>query len=321
MSTVDAPLALPWVVFTLTWWLLSLSVAGAHALLRPRLAGIEPTQRGTLLLALAVLPPTVAALVALLGFAPSVGGRLVNGHCHDDVGCSAHVPVLQTGAGEALLLDSLLVGVTAVTLWLLFKACRRSLAAARMLSGFARPCGRESFRIIDTDELVACCVGLWRPQPLLSRGLVDSLTPQQLAAVVAHEQGHAARRDNLRRWIASICLRPLPRRARARLLADLALAGEQACDRIAAAATGGHRAVVEGLAALQPHAGACGRRASRPGTGDAISARIDALQRPARRVLPASGTAVAVVLIYWMLVVTASYAAHHGAETLLALTH
>ena len=41
--------------------------------------------------------------------------------------------------------------------------------------------------------------GLFRPQLVISRGVVDSLPPEQLAAALEHERGHMIGRDNLKR--------------------------------------------------------------------------------------------------------------------------
>ena len=40
-------------------------------------------------------------------------------------------------------------------------------------------------------------IGIFRPVLVLPEGIRDRLTPEQLAAIVAHELRHAARRDNL----------------------------------------------------------------------------------------------------------------------------
>ena len=43
----------------------------------------------------------------------------------------------------------------------------------------------------------AWTVGIWRPVILVSRGLRESLSPEELQVVLAHEQAHASGRDNL----------------------------------------------------------------------------------------------------------------------------
>lgn len=52
---------------------------------------------------------------------------------------------------------------------------------------------------IDTDTPVLALAGIARPRLLVTRGLVAALTPEELAASVAHEIGHSHARDNLKR--------------------------------------------------------------------------------------------------------------------------
>ena len=51
---------------------------------------------------------------------------------------------------------------------------------------------------VDADEPFACCHGLARPRILITSGLTQLLDQPQLAAVLAHEQHHAHRRDPAR---------------------------------------------------------------------------------------------------------------------------
>ena len=50
-------------------------------------------------------------------------------------------------------------------------------------------------RIIELDLPYSAQIGFWQPQLVVSRGLLDSLTPDQLQAVLAHEQAHLDYRD------------------------------------------------------------------------------------------------------------------------------
>ena len=46
------------------------------------------------------------------------------------------------------------------------------------------------------SAVFAWTVGIWRPVILVSRGLRESLSPEELQVVLAHEQAHASGRDN-----------------------------------------------------------------------------------------------------------------------------
>jgi len=52
-----------------------------------------------------------------------------------------------------------------------------------------------SCRILETPVLFSALVGFWRPELVVSQGLLYVLTPEQLAAVIAHEQAHYYYRD------------------------------------------------------------------------------------------------------------------------------
>ncbi|OKH40026.1 Zn-dependent protease with chaperone function [[Phormidium ambiguum] IAM M-71] len=53
----------------------------------------------------------------------------------------------------------------------------------------------ENCRLFDTDFPYSALIGFWQPELVVSQGLLDSLTPEQLDAVIAHEQAHYYYRD------------------------------------------------------------------------------------------------------------------------------
>lgn len=55
---------------------------------------------------------------------------------------------------------------------------------------------------VDTNEPLAFCAGALRPRVFVSTGLIESLRPLELQAVLLHEAHHAERRDPLRRAAA-----------------------------------------------------------------------------------------------------------------------
>jgi Zn-dependent protease with chaperone function len=52
-----------------------------------------------------------------------------------------------------------------------------------------------SCRVLATPVLFCALVGFWRPELVVSQGLLYVLTPEQLAAAIAHEQAHYHYRD------------------------------------------------------------------------------------------------------------------------------
>jgi Zn-dependent protease with chaperone function len=54
--------------------------------------------------------------------------------------------------------------------------------------------GRQ-VRLLDTKALFAASIGFWQPELVISQGLVQTLSPQQLETVLVHEEGHYHYRD------------------------------------------------------------------------------------------------------------------------------
>lgn len=50
-------------------------------------------------------------------------------------------------------------------------------------------------RLLDTSLLFAGQVGFWNPELVISQGLINTLSPEQLTAVITHEQAHYRYRD------------------------------------------------------------------------------------------------------------------------------
>ena len=92
------------------------------------------------------------------------------------------------------------------------------------------PAAPQRLRTLATAHPVACTMGLWRPQMVLSAGLIADLSPVELAAVVGHEWGHVSRRDPLRLallrfWSEALWFLPIVRalaRDSARIMEDAA---------------------------------------------------------------------------------------------------
>jgi len=150
-----------------------------------------------------------------------------------------------------LSLSSLSVAVLALTLRSAVRQLRRRHRFVRGL----RVVGRADIEgcpalVIDDERARAFCTGLWRPRVYLTRGTLDLLPADQLAAVVAHEAHHARRRDPLRLFVARALadgLFFLP--ALGRLTDRYAALAELAADE-AAVSRGGRRSLAAALLAF-----------------------------------------------------------------------
>ena len=90
--------------------------------------------------------------------------------------------------------------------------------------------------LIDTPRPQAFCTGFLRPRVYLSTGALERLDDAELAAVVAHERHHQARRDPLRMLAAEVLadalfFAPVLRRSRQRYAALAELAADEAALR------------------------------------------------------------------------------------------
>lgn len=103
----------------------------------------------------------------------------------------------------------------------------------------------RSYGVVDSRIAFALTAGLVRQAIYLSSRLIGELSPAELAVVVDHEQTHCRRRDALRLFTADLLSRLHLPPVRRRLLADLHLASEQACDEQAALAAGDRLYVAE----------------------------------------------------------------------------
>jgi Zn-dependent protease with chaperone function len=151
-----------------------------------------------------------------------------------------------------LVLSSLSVAVLVLSL----RSAMRQLRARRRFMREVRIVGRTDVQgcralIVDGQKPQAFCAGLWRPRVYVSRGTLDRLPPDQVAAVVAHEAHHARRRDPLRLFVARALgegLFFLP--ALGRVADRYAALAELAADE-AAVSRGGRRPLAAALLAFE----------------------------------------------------------------------
>lgn len=105
--------------------------------------------------------------------------------------------------------------------------------------------------LIDSEVPFAFVVGLISPKVMLSTALKNKLTPEQLDIVLAHENDHKIHHDVLRLSVArALSLLHFPE-VRKRLLAQLSLATEKACDEAASIKSNNRITVAETLVVIE----------------------------------------------------------------------
>lgn len=124
--------------------------------------------------------------------------------------CLAMSPVACSAGSTAAVAALVVAAVGARAGWLGAVTARRvqALPQIPIPPALARAAHRSDtipVRCVGADVRVAFCAGLWRPQIYVSLGTVAGLADDELAAVLAHENAHARRRDPLRGLLVRAC--------------------------------------------------------------------------------------------------------------------
>jgi len=275
-------------VFVTTSLVAAFAIAALDPAARPFIRGLPPKTRASLLLTIACAPAAVGLAFVTVALVPSLlplfglGIDHCTSHDHHAHFCLVHAP-WRTGD----ILDGLvLLGAALAGIWLLTDVWIRlrrvhGIEHALRTAQVAHP---APYRVVDSGISLALTAGLMRPRIYLSSGLIAALSPTELGVVVGHEQAHQRRRDSLWQLVADLVSRLHLPGIRRRLLADLTLATERACDEEAALSSGDRLAVAEAILKV---ARLCGKPsmhtdvALATATGADVEARIDALLRPA----------------------------------------
>jgi hypothetical protein len=141
--------------------------------------------------------------------------------------------------------DITITAAAGVAMAVMAAACIRGASAWRQADGRSRlwmaaskpvataKDGLPAF-LIDAPQPLMALVGILRPRLLVTRGLMEALTPEELSASISHEIGHHRARDNFKR----LAMRAAPdvlnwTRAARVLERRWAAAAEQTADAVA----------------------------------------------------------------------------------------
>lgn len=231
-------------------------VGSTYPLFGGMLRKVAPARRAHVLLGWCAAPAAFALVLTAVCLAPSVGSLVGLGtdHClvHDDRHphlCVLHVAgasLAPAGWGFVFVLSLWWIGTAGPAVLRVFAQTRR----LRRLDGLLQQ-ERGRIRIVNSAAPVAFAGGILAGCVYISSALIRRLSPSELRVVVEHEWAHVRRRDGLRKLVASLlCATQLPG-VRRRLMADLALACEQACDVEAAARVGDRTEVAEAIVSVE----------------------------------------------------------------------
>jgi Zn-dependent protease with chaperone function len=150
------------------------------------------------------------------------------------------LPEVSAAGVVTLLLGALgfsVIGLAATSAWRQLRASRRFLGALRVVA--RRPIHGTVVAVVESDEPLAFCAGLLRPQMYVSTGTLGRLREDELQAVVAHERHHARQRDPLRIFTTRVLADALFFLPAARRLGErYAALAELAADRAAVRSAG-----------------------------------------------------------------------------------
>ncbi|MEX2334009.1 MAG: M56 family metallopeptidase [Pseudohongiella sp.] len=304
-------LCLIWLVL---WVMLTLILRAFYPLLRPTLLRLHPKHGSILLLLLWSAPLLLSLMTTLLLLMPAFNGLLLDPHCHGD--CVHHVPTTNTGllawSGFGLaVLVALGLSLHFIT------GLRFGVRLRKQFEALSSRC--EGYRLLNASEPAVFTLGWWRPRVFVSKGLLDGCSAEELTIILAHEEAHRLRRDNLRLLLGRVFCLVLPRAWRRLVLHDLHLLCEQSCD-FAAANRYGSLSVAQTLVQV----GRILRRSLVPLQGVAFDGsdlqdRVHALLGLDGRRLLTGGQVAMLLVAACLAVLLAVEPLHHGAEWLIGV--
>jgi len=312
--------ALHGTTLALAWFfLVNVVMSAAVAIAATALARRATRMSSGFWFALRILPAAAAGLFVAAMFLPSYWK-------YEPVETVEGFDVTLTVCGAAAI-----VVVTA--------ACMRAIGAWRSASVRTRAWMRTARPLqlpgstlpafeVATETPLMALVGIVRPRLLVTRGLIDALTPEELAASVAHEIGHSRGRDNLKRLMMRAAPDVFTSSAAARTLELLcAASAEHRADQIGSGADPSLRCALASalvkVARLRPSSTPIAEPISTLLGGGDIASRVRSLldAAPATDCSRRMGPLVAVVSIIAAIAAYAPLlvAVHEATETLVRL--
>jgi Zn-dependent protease with chaperone function len=159
--------------------------------------GLTPTARADLLFALRAAPAALALVAVATLLAPAYFIH-EPARTQEEVGFKLAALAIAAAAGLALAAWRAAASFAAT------RRVRRALMRRAEPLAPGGVCGVPVFRVEHQLPLVAV-VGVFRPRMFVASQLFDALGADEIAAAVAHELGHVAARDNLKRTLMRAC--------------------------------------------------------------------------------------------------------------------
>lgn len=174
----------------------SLAAAGLWSLIERPMRRCSARARAEVLFAMRVVPPTFAVI--------SVAALLIPSYIVYEPYSTNEFVSKKLGA---LAMVSA-VGVT-LAVWRGFRSWLATRSLLKKWLDAATPIHLSeidvrTFRMPHSFPIIAV-VGMFRPRLFIAERVIESLSQEEMVAAVAHECGHLAARDNLRRTLIRVC--------------------------------------------------------------------------------------------------------------------
>lgn len=207
------------------WFLLAALLSLLYPVLRARLLSWHPSHAGNMLLLLLACPLLLSFSCTLFLFLPALESMLVSSHCHDD--CMTHVPLISVP--EIALIG---LGVVMVILSVFLFSIVRSVRATWHLRKQLQSLGQQEgdYLLLEDSQPFVFTLGWWKNQIYITEGLKKNCSDEELAVILAHENAHSQRHDNIRILLATVFTSVLPGKLSASIVEDFHLLIESACD-------------------------------------------------------------------------------------------
>jgi hypothetical protein len=221
----------------------------------------------------------------MLAIAPSLltAVGVLGDHCTEPGHSHAHLCVLHPPAWSGHELPWVLFGLASAVAVGAATTAARALVGGRQIERALRAASRPEAglpaRVVVSETPLSLTAGLRRPTIFLSSGLLRALPRPFLDVVIAHERAHVARHDTLRALLASVLAWLHFPWTRHRLLADLALAHEEACDDRAGREVGSRVVVARAIIAVERLLAQAALAPTAGFMGGNVTARVERLLR------------------------------------------
>ncbi len=212
----------------------------------------NPQSRLILLRSFGSLPLVGALVIGAMISIPALNhsSALPIDHCHVSTNCMGPPAPHMVTISELAIISAALCLFCWATL-IAFMQWRRSRTLLERLDATSCSMLTSNVQLIETERPLAFSLGIFRPTGVLSTGLVNNLSSQQLHIVCTHEKVHAHYRDGFYKWMLRfMCTFHCPNVKRG-ILQEHALSLELRADQQVARSTQCNVAVAEAIVKVQ----------------------------------------------------------------------